>query len=321
MTAPTRHQPHCPFCLSAIRPEDDSVVCSACGIPHHRECWEINGDCTTYGCRGFAVRLDADPGGASLHTRPGQRLPSAALAREDVRASEPPLHRPTLPVSSRPPGAQTRLAHRLGLAIVILIATSAAGLFMLVATLPTPPSASPEEGAKHASAPARPATSHSSWRIVRRRCNLHLRPDALAPWVAELGIGARVAVLQDGVPWVHVQLSDGPSGYLLSEDLAKQADPAPPRAPALSPPPRPSDPNARIVTQRCSLLSTPGNDAKTVAWLWPGEIVALVRVEGQWALVRSDRDTEGYVPRSALIAIQTKRPSSPATSPHQGGPE
>ena len=40
----------CPYCLSQIKPQGQMVVCPECGIPHHPECWEENGGCTTWGC-------------------------------------------------------------------------------------------------------------------------------------------------------------------------------------------------------------------------------------------------------------------------------
>jgi len=36
--------------------ESQSVIwCSECDMPHHRECWNANGGCTTYGCGGHPV--------------------------------------------------------------------------------------------------------------------------------------------------------------------------------------------------------------------------------------------------------------------------
>lgn len=29
----------------------DAVVCTECSTPHHKECWEENGGCTTFGCQ------------------------------------------------------------------------------------------------------------------------------------------------------------------------------------------------------------------------------------------------------------------------------
>ena len=40
----------CPYCQSKIKQESDTIYCSDCGTPHHIECWEENGGCTTYGC-------------------------------------------------------------------------------------------------------------------------------------------------------------------------------------------------------------------------------------------------------------------------------
>ncbi|MBS1493174.1 MAG: zinc-ribbon domain-containing protein [Bacteroidetes bacterium] len=40
----------CPYCQSKIKDDLDVIVCSLCGTPHHRECYEENGGCTTYGC-------------------------------------------------------------------------------------------------------------------------------------------------------------------------------------------------------------------------------------------------------------------------------
>ncbi|MBV6477427.1 MAG: hypothetical protein HGGPFJEG_00166 [Ignavibacteria bacterium] len=40
----------CPYCQSKIKAGADFIVCSSCGTPHHRECWDENKGCTTYGC-------------------------------------------------------------------------------------------------------------------------------------------------------------------------------------------------------------------------------------------------------------------------------
>ncbi|MFP3903147.1 MAG: RING finger protein [Armatimonadota bacterium] len=42
----------CPFCRFPIKPGENIVVCPECGVPHHADCWEENGGCTTYGCTG-----------------------------------------------------------------------------------------------------------------------------------------------------------------------------------------------------------------------------------------------------------------------------
>lgn len=42
----------CPFCKTAFAPDDEVVVCSACEMPHHKDCWVENQGCTTFGCNG-----------------------------------------------------------------------------------------------------------------------------------------------------------------------------------------------------------------------------------------------------------------------------
>ena len=42
----------CPYCQFPIKPGVETVACSKCGIPHHKQCWSQNGRCTTFGCDG-----------------------------------------------------------------------------------------------------------------------------------------------------------------------------------------------------------------------------------------------------------------------------
>lgn len=42
----------CPYCQFPIKVDAKVTVCTRCMIPHHEECWQQNGKCTTYGCRG-----------------------------------------------------------------------------------------------------------------------------------------------------------------------------------------------------------------------------------------------------------------------------
>jgi len=41
----------CPYCQTPIKPGIPVAICPACEIPHHKECWEENHGCTTYGCK------------------------------------------------------------------------------------------------------------------------------------------------------------------------------------------------------------------------------------------------------------------------------
>jgi len=45
----------CPYCRATIAPEQSAVTCTRCGLPYHRECWQENGGCATYGCAGGAT--------------------------------------------------------------------------------------------------------------------------------------------------------------------------------------------------------------------------------------------------------------------------
>lgn len=41
----------CPYCQNRIAADSEVTICPACNTPHHRECWNYNGGCTTFGCR------------------------------------------------------------------------------------------------------------------------------------------------------------------------------------------------------------------------------------------------------------------------------
>ena len=41
----------CPYCQTKIKDGVEYTVCAECGTPHHRECWEENRGCTTFGCK------------------------------------------------------------------------------------------------------------------------------------------------------------------------------------------------------------------------------------------------------------------------------
>ncbi|MEX2175066.1 MAG: RING finger protein [Pirellulaceae bacterium] len=51
----------CCVCCETLH--SDIVFCARCKTPHHRECWEYSGGCSTYGCGG---RMHFTPGEAPL---------------------------------------------------------------------------------------------------------------------------------------------------------------------------------------------------------------------------------------------------------------
>lgn len=48
----------CPFCRTEFKESDQIVICSACDMPHHKECWVENQGCTTFGCLGTIQGVD-----------------------------------------------------------------------------------------------------------------------------------------------------------------------------------------------------------------------------------------------------------------------
>lgn len=53
----------CPYCKTEFKEDDDIVICSACEMPHHKECWVENKGCTTFGCLGT---IKSAPGSAPI---------------------------------------------------------------------------------------------------------------------------------------------------------------------------------------------------------------------------------------------------------------
>jgi len=58
----------CPYCRFPLKTRERMLVCPACRVAHHADCWGENGGCTTYGC-GYAP--DAHPPQAVPVARPG----------------------------------------------------------------------------------------------------------------------------------------------------------------------------------------------------------------------------------------------------------
>ncbi len=48
----------CPYCKAEFKEGDDVVICSACEMPHHKECWVENQGCTTFGCTGTIMGVN-----------------------------------------------------------------------------------------------------------------------------------------------------------------------------------------------------------------------------------------------------------------------
>lgn len=48
-----RESANCPYCLSPIEENAETIRCPICGVLHHAECWQMNGKCSVYGCDGW----------------------------------------------------------------------------------------------------------------------------------------------------------------------------------------------------------------------------------------------------------------------------
>lgn len=40
----------CPYCRFPLKVREQMILCPACQVAHHVDCWRENGGCTTYGC-------------------------------------------------------------------------------------------------------------------------------------------------------------------------------------------------------------------------------------------------------------------------------
>ena len=232
----------CPFCRSAVLPSQDGIVCSACGIPHHCECWRLNGRCTTYGCIGHPVPVPPEPDVRSLQTDLGLELPPIELTREQVLTPTPPW-----PPGQRIHGGQgdgsgervpvaadgTPTNWRSTVAAVAFWAALLVVAALAVARPRTPeppwsPSRPPTPSRASKAPPASPRrlpaarvrASDARRRVVKRLCYVRSFPDEHAPRLAELWPGDFIEVLSINGPWVHAHVRRGQDGYVTRSALA-----------------------------------------------------------------------------------------------------
>ncbi len=68
----------CPYCQFPLKADSEAVACPSCKVPHHRECWEENSGCTTFGCGGTTFRPEAgERVEISFDEAPGQQMAPA----------------------------------------------------------------------------------------------------------------------------------------------------------------------------------------------------------------------------------------------------
>ncbi len=61
------HMVRCPYCASDLA-APEALVCRSCETPHHQECWDDAGGCTTYAC---GERVGVTLSGGRRMARPG----------------------------------------------------------------------------------------------------------------------------------------------------------------------------------------------------------------------------------------------------------
>lgn len=113
---------NCPFCQTPIKPGAPMHVCEACGIPHHAECWEHNGGCTTFGCSGMAARQRNQSDSRSANGREAEQSQPVMLM--DLEGSDY--------ASKASTGAVVAVNAVFGLAVGLLFSTSTAGVVTCV---------------------------------------------------------------------------------------------------------------------------------------------------------------------------------------------
>ena len=232
-------EPRCPYCLSVVSPAEDSVVCSACGIRHHRECWELNARCTTYGCNSRATAQSDEP------VRPTPLpdavaswwFPPISVTREDIFASDPVAASARRQAQERARRraaareAQSRKAALHALAFALLGLMCLATLAKLVtgsrSGVPTH-TPSPRSGAARTALPGAPLPPAPEFapeaRRVTRLCYLRVVAGEQTPARTGVQSGAVVELIKAQGDWAHVRLESGESGYVPRNALAPIRD-------------------------------------------------------------------------------------------------
>jgi hypothetical protein len=204
----------CPYCRFPIAPSEPTIVCPKCQLAHHKECWEANRGCTTYGC-------DGRQGVVTAFAPDEDAVPTETLV-VDVPSTERSAPRsplwPHRPVSDLPPvdaapwddaplrrrGAMPRFIHR----ALWRLAYLAVIIGIVWAAMPR---------VEHGTAPAPRVTverSATRQRVVASRVRLRRSPSPTAPVVAELRPGDRVVLLSVTSTWAQVRTLGGRTGYL-----------------------------------------------------------------------------------------------------------
>ena len=103
----------CPFCKAEIKEGEEVKFCGACGIPHHKACWEENKGCTTFGCtEQYVAPVEAPAAPVEAPAAP-VATPAAPVEAPAAPVATPaaPVATPAAPVAKRTcPKCGTELA-------------------------------------------------------------------------------------------------------------------------------------------------------------------------------------------------------------------
>lgn len=103
----------CPYCQHPIKPSETIFYCSSCSIPHHSQCWQENGRCTTFGCNGSPSRIpiakpmdanqliDLDITGGDIYSSPHRSYTQYQQYTQPLNSTSHSLNYPKAPVLGR----------------------------------------------------------------------------------------------------------------------------------------------------------------------------------------------------------------------------
>lgn len=146
-------EPVCPYCRMPFdETSPPKIFCTACGMPHHEDCYLENGGCTVFGCKRAPAddpKLQVSQSDLSAVSLPVQQY--APVAQPYTPTVQQPEVQQPAPVQGYQP---SRYSGPLGLSQAAATAPAQVAASMPVATQPTPaayPYAQPAAGATYKS--------------------------------------------------------------------------------------------------------------------------------------------------------------------------
>lgn len=130
-------EPVCPYCRMPFdEASPPKIFCTACGMPHHEDCYQENGGCTVFGCKRAPAddpKLQVSQSDLSAVSMPVQQY--APIAQPYTPTVPQPAVQQAAPVQGYQP---SRYSGPLGLSQAAAAAPAQAAAAMPVAVQPTP---------------------------------------------------------------------------------------------------------------------------------------------------------------------------------------